>query len=199
MEKLQPLIKHRYWICFGLSVMFVVVGWWMASGAIATETDNRRKAVKESFEKAKQGATDPNQDWVAAAKELNAQDDVEYKSASNILWVRQQNARKWPDMLQNDMKGIGYQKTIANKTTRGKWAAHYRTQMEKLLEIVKPFKPESGEGLVMVDPSRITHKPYESWKYGLPASAEIWNNQEDIWLLQSLLTSIAREIGRAHV
>ncbi len=33
---------------------------------------------------------------------------------------------------------------------------------------------------------------YEKWQINLPSSNEIWSNQEDIWLLKSLLTSIAK-------
>jgi hypothetical protein len=190
MDKLQPLIKHRYWICFALSLVFVVVGWWMASGAIAVEILARKDAVEKSFDKAKQGANDPNQFWVEAAKKENTKDDAAYKSASAQLLQRQKDARSWPDVLANDLKGITYRKDVKDSTTRGRWASIYRDEIEKLLTIVKPFK--NGEGLVVVDTSKITHKPFNSWRTAYPSSTEIWDAQEDIWLLQSLLTSIAR-------
>ncbi len=190
MDKLQPLIKHRYWICFALSLVFVVVGWWMASGAIAVEILARKDAVEKSFDKAKQGANDPNKLWVEAAKKENTKDDAAYKSASAQLLQRQKDARRWPDVLANDLKGITYRKDVKDSTTRGRWASIYRDEIEKLLTIVKPFK--NGEGLVVVDTSKITHKPFNSWRTAYPSSTEIWDAQEDIWLLQSLLTSIAR-------
>lgn len=190
MDKLQPLIKHRYWICFGLSVVFVVVGWWMASGAIAIEIEDRMKKVEESFTKATQGATKPNKSWVEAAKKENEADTQSYDRASKQLLQRQKNARKWPDALVNSMKGITYRQDLKDTTTRARWASIYRDQIEKLLEIVKPFK--EGEGLVLVDTGKISHKPFNSWRTSRPSSTEIWNCQEDIWLLESLLKSIAR-------
>ncbi len=190
MDKLQPLIKHRYWICFGLSVVFVVVGWWMASGAIAIEIDDRMKKVEESFTKATQGAAKPNKSWVDAAKKENESDTQSYDRASKQLLQRQKNARKWPDALANSMKGISYRQDIKDTITRARWASIYRDQIEKLLEIVKPFK--DGEGLVLVDTRKISHKPFNSWLTSRPSSSEIWNCQEDIWLLESLLNSIAR-------
>lgn len=190
MDKLQPLIKHHYWICFVLAVIFVVVGWWTASGAIAVATDERKKSVEESFTKATQNATDPNQSWVDEATKKNAAEDTAYKAASAELWKRQQSARQWPPLLAADMKGIEFGGEIKNTTTRDKWASIYGDEIERLLEIVKPYK--NGEGLVDVNSSRVTHKPYNSWRYGKPTSVEIWENQEDIWLLRSLLTSIAR-------
>lgn len=190
MDKLQPLIKHRYWICFGLSVVFVVVGWWMASGAIALEIEDRMKKVEESFTKATQGATKPNKSWVEAAKKENEADTQSYDRASKQLLQRQKNARKWPDALVNSMKGISYRQDLKDTTTRARWASIYRDQIEQLLQIVKPFK--DGEGLVLVDTNKISHKPFNSWRTSRPSSTEIWNCQEDIWLLESLLKSIAR-------
>lgn len=190
MDKLQPLIKHRYWICFALSVVFVVVGWWMASGAIAIEIEDRMKKVEDSFAKATQGATKPNKLWVDAAKKENEEDTQSYDRASKLLLQRQKNARKWPDALVNSMKGISYRQDLKDTTTRARWASIYRDQIEQLLEIVKPFK--NGEGLVLVDTSKLSHKPFNSWRTSRPSSTEIWNCQEDIWLLESLLKSIAR-------
>jgi hypothetical protein len=190
MDKLQPLIKHRYWICFALSVVFVVVGWWMASGVIAIEIEDRMKKVDESFTKATQGATKPNKAWVDAAKKENEADTQSYDRASKLLLQRQKNARKWPDALVNSMKGISYRQDLKDTTTRARWASIYRDQIEQLLQIVKPFK--NGEGLVLVDTSKISHKPFNSWRTSRPSSTEIWNCQEDIWLLESLLKSIAR-------
>ena len=195
MDKLQPLIKHRYWICFGLSVIFVVVGWWMASGAIATEIENGRKSVEGAFSKAKQGANDPNAKWVEGANERNKVDEGAFTAASTELRERQQNARQWPEAVRDEMKGIAYQGPITNHVSREKWASVYKDEIEALLAIVKPF--EKGEGLVVVTPDRITHKPFDSWRFGPPQSKEIWDSQEDIWLLRSLLTSIASVNGDA--
>ena len=190
MDKLQPLIKHRYWICFAFAVIFVVAGWWMASGAIAVEILARKDSVEKSFDKAKQGGTEPNQTWVEAAKKENEQDSGAYKSASAQLLQRQKDARRWPDVLANDLKGIAYRADIKDSTTRGRWASIYRDEIDRLLSIVKPYK--NGEGLVVVDSSKITHKPFNTWRTKYPSSTEIWDAQEDIWLLQCLLTSIAR-------
>jgi len=190
MDKLQPLIKYQYWICFGLAVIFVVTGWWMASGAIATETAQRKDIVDKAFSAAAQGATEPNEHWVQAAQKQNESANQAYNSASAQLWKRQQNARRWPAEVENELKGVPYQDQIKSSETRAKWASIYKDQIEKLLAIVRPFK--DGEGLVVVDVNNISHRPFNSWRYGPPASPEIWNNQEDIWLLQSILTSIAR-------
>jgi hypothetical protein len=94
------------------------------------------------------------------------------------------------------MKGIAYQEQIQNQLTREKWAANYKDEVESLLEIVKPWK--EGKGLVVVDSNRITHRPYNTWRTKNPQSREIWDAQEDIWLLLRLLTSISTANGTAE-
>ena len=192
MDQLKPLIKHRYWICFGLAVIFTIIGWWVASGNIAEATDTRKASVQDSFTKAKQGGTAPNEKWIEGAKLVNDQNAQAYESSSKSLWLRQKNARIWPDDIASEMKSIAYFDTIPNTVTRGKWGAGYGKQFDEILAIIRPFQRTDGTGLVLVDKQRITHKPYNSWRLKGPLSEEVWKNQEDLWLLKSLLTSLAR-------
>jgi len=197
MDKLQPLIKHRYWIIFAFSVIFVIVGWWMASGAIMAATDARRKSVEESFTKAAQGKSEPNAEWVKAAQSQNDKDEKSKLNASKMLWERQQAARRWPESLAKDFEKVSFQGEVKEVLTRRKWQKAYKTQIESLLEIVKPYDAKTKEGLVVVSINNLDHKPFSKWRYQLPVSTEIWTCQEDIWLMQSLLTSIARVNGEA--
>ncbi len=197
MDKLQPLIKHRFWIIFAFSVIFAIVGWWMASGAILAATDARKKSVEESFSKAAQGKNEPNADWVKVAQERNEKDEKSKLNASKMLWQRQQAARRWPESLAKDFEKVSFQGEIKEVLTRRKWQKAYKTQIESLLEIVNPYDQKTKEGLVVVTINNIDHQPFSKWRYQLPVSTEIWTCQEDIWLMQSLLTSIARVNGEA--
>ena len=192
MEKLQPILKQKYWICFGLSLIFALFGWWNASGDLAARTADRKTSVEGSFSKAGQGASDPNESWVIGGKKENEEDKAAYKTASLQLWKRQQTAREWPEQIRAEMQTIAYFADVPSKETRERWASIYRTQIEDLLKIVQPFKKDTGEGLVVVDANRITRQPYDSWRINKPTSNEIWSNQEDIWLLKALLTSISK-------
>ncbi|MCA9035154.1 MAG: hypothetical protein KDA91_08495 [Planctomycetaceae bacterium] len=192
MDQLKPLIKHHYWICFVLSVIFVVVGWWMASGSLAEATTARKSSIEASFTKAKEGANAPNLKWIEAAKAKNDQDVTAYEKSSRSLWQRQKEVRVWPETIAADMKGIAFGEKIPNVVTRGKWGVGYGKQFDELLEIVDPFDMKDGSGLVLVNKQAITHKPYNTWRNKKPLSDEIWKNQEDLWLLKSLLSSLSR-------
>ena len=192
MEKLQPFLKQKYWICFGLSLIFVLFGWWSAGSDLSAKTAERKTSVEGSFGKAGQGASDPNELWVVGGKKENEEDKGAYKTASLQLWKRQQTAREWPEQIRGEMENISYFADVPSKETRERWGSIYRTQIEDLLKIVQPFKNDTGEGLVMVDANRITKQPYDSWRVNKPTSNEIWSNQEDIWLLKALLNSISK-------
>ena len=193
MEKLKPILKHRYWICFGLALIFVLAGWWNASGDLAAKTTVRKASVDGSFTLADKGKTEPNELWVAGGKKKNEDDSVAYKEASLQLWKRQQTAREWPEQIRDEMKRIEYFAEVNNKETRERWVETYPDQFEDLLEIVQPFQHDTGEGLVLVNPSKITpRQPDNKWQINLPSSNEIWSNQEDIWFLKALLTSISK-------
>ena len=192
MEKLQPFLKQRYWICFGLALIFILVGWWSASGDLAAKTEVRKKSVDDSFSSADKGKTDPNKDWVAGGKKENDLDSGSYKTASLQLWKRQQAAREWPEQIRSEMQKIAYFADVNSKETRERWVSIYEKQIEDLLKIVQPFQPDTGEGLVVVDANRITKQPFNKWQIDYPSSNEIWSNQEDIWLLKALLTSISK-------
>lgn len=197
MDKLQPLIKHRYWIIFSLAVIFVIVGWWLASGAIAAATETRRKSVDESFTKAGQGKNEPNAAWVKVAQDQNTVDEKSKLNAAKMLWERQQQARTWPDSLAKDFQSVAFQGEVKEVQTRRKWKRVYKTQIEELIKIVKPYDAKTKDGLVVVTVNTIDHKPFTKWRYQDPVSAEIWTCQEDIWLMKSLLSSIARANGEA--
>ena len=192
MEKLKPILKQRYWICFGLALIFVLAGWWSASGNLAAKTNERKTSVEASFTEAKKGEADPNALWVAAGNAINEKDSDAYKAASLQLWKRQKAARDWPEQISSQMEKIDYFAEVNSKETRERWASIYEKQIEDLLSIVQPFQPLTGKGLVLVDASRITRQPPGKWRVNLPTSNEIWSNQEDIWLLKALLTSISK-------
>ena len=48
MEKLQPLIKHKYWIIGGAALLMPFIGWWLSTGKVAAETQKRWEELTAS-------------------------------------------------------------------------------------------------------------------------------------------------------
>lgn len=193
MDKLQPIIKHHYWVCFGFAVIFALTGWWMASGSIAEATDQRRSSVNESFTKSEKSQANavPNQRWIDGAKVMNEKDQVAYDHSSRQLWERQKAARVWHPKVAQQMAAIPYFEMIDDTLTRVTWGEYYKTQFEEILKIVQPFDQKEGTGLVLVNPNRISHERFDKWRGKTPLTEEVWRNQEDLWLTKEVLEAIA--------
>ncbi|MFN9977109.1 MAG: hypothetical protein ACK58T_45130, partial [Phycisphaerae bacterium] len=192
MDKLQPLIRHHFWICFVLALIFALTGWWKANAKISEEIEARSKSVADSFSNATKGADAPNKTWSDGAQAINASDRKKYESASKLLWERQKAVRVFDPEIREKMAGIKYMDPIPKVATRGEWGILYEKMFQNVLDVVNPFKPAEGTGLVIFDEKRVTHMPFNTWRLRPPTSDEIWKLQEDMWLLRSLLTSLSR-------
>jgi len=192
MDKLQPLIRHHFWICFVLALIFAMTGWWKANAKISEEIEARSKSVADSFSNATKGADAPNKTWSDGAQAINTSDRKKYESASKLLWERQKAVRVFGPEIREKMAGIKYMDPIPKVATRGEWGILYEKMFLNVLDVVNPFKPAEGTGLVIFDEKRVTHMPFNTWRLRPPTSDEIWKLQEDMWLLRSLLTSLSR-------
>ena len=93
MEKLQPLITHRFWVLFGLALLVPLVSWFLYNGSMQEQIQGREDTLKSEVSKAGQGAKAPNQSWIAGAKKLNELHRAAYDRSAQKLWLDQQNHR----------------------------------------------------------------------------------------------------------
>ena len=190
MEKLQPVLKHIFWILFGLAAMLILIGWWMAKGALSTQIEARKAAVDKAFTDAQVNVSAiPNSNWTDGATKINETHQKAFDESALGLWKEQLDARTYPAAIRDEMSKLKYGSTIEQKRLRDQFAQVYRKYFMDQLRIIKPFI--DGEGLVDVSDAQITQENETRWATKRPTSQEIWNAQEDIWLLGSVFHSIA--------
>ncbi|MCA9048462.1 MAG: hypothetical protein KDA89_07020 [Planctomycetaceae bacterium] len=190
MEKLQPVIKHIFWILFSLAMLLLLIGWWMAKGALSTQIETRKAAVDKAFSDSGVGVgSTPNARWTEAATAINEAHKKDFLKSSEGLWREQLNARTFPASIRHEMESLTFGSTIEKKSLRERYAQLYRSYFLEQLKVIKPFI--DGEGLVDVSQAQITQENEQRWKNKRPTSPEIWNAQEDIWLLGSVFHAIA--------
>ncbi|MCA9083881.1 MAG: hypothetical protein KDA81_07485 [Planctomycetaceae bacterium] len=190
MEKLQPVIKHIFWILFLLATLLIIIGWWMAKGALSTQIETRRSAVDQAFTDAQVNvASVPNSRWTESATVINDAHKKHYDESAMGLWREQLDARTYPASIRDEMNKLKFGSTIEKKSLRERFAQLYRRYFIEQVKIIKPFL--DGEGLVDISNAKITQEDEQRWATKRPTSQEIWNAQEDIWLLGSLFHSIA--------
>lgn len=198
MEKLQPVIKQIFWICFGLALIFLLIGWWSANGALSTEIETRTTAVNKAMTDAGQNVSSvPNNNWTTAASVVNQKHKGDFDTSANGLYQEQLRARVYPRAIRSELSQYKFNSTIPDKALRERFAQLYEAYFNEQFKVIKPY--HDGEGLVDVSNISISAKQDASkWRTRRPTSSEIWKAQEDIWLIRSLLDSIAAVNGSAE-
>jgi len=189
MEKLQPIIKQMFWILFGLALILLLWAWWTASSALSGAIAEGHTKVEASYQGSKQPVDAvPNGRWTDGAIKQNAVHEIAYSDSAVELWKQQLNSRVYPQKISKELSDIEYGGTI-EREVRGEFAKLYRRYFNEQLETIKPFL--QGEGLIEVNYGGITQENENRWRTSPPTSPEIWEAQEDIWLLRSIYDAIA--------
>lgn len=211
MEKLQPLITHRFWVLFGLGILVPLISWFIYNGSINETIEGRRNDVETAFSTAQKGADAPNQNWVKAAEKVNDGHAEQLERASQKLWLDQQDATSmfWPKRMQPYVRTLGYRQPLEGPQSSGAltiYKREYDRQHEtKVLSRITQY--EEGKGLMEVNEPMIHRVPEGAWQGRLPTWTEVWDAQEDAWLVAQLLESLenvnkkagARTIAEAPV
>ena len=192
MEKLQPLITHRFWVLFGLALLVPLVSWFLYNGAMQEQIQGREDVLKSEFSKAGQGAKAPNESWIAGAKKLNELHGAAYDRSAQKLWLDQQNGDSmfWPKRMLPYVKNLSFGQSFEGSDTGGLtiYKTEYERQHEKrVLTQINTYR--DGKGLCEVNTAAIHRVPAGTWN-GLPTWEQVWDAQEDEWLVAQLLKSI---------
>jgi hypothetical protein len=194
MEKLQPLITHRFWVAFGLALLVPFVSWWIYNGSIQETISGRVSTLDSEFNKAKLGADTPNKTWYDGAAKLNEYEQGQYSQAASKLWLDQQNdeAMFWPKRMLSFVRDLEFGQAVeGGRSTEGRtiYQTEYDAQHRKrVLSQIDMYK--DGKGLCEVNTTMVHRVPQATMQTSLPTWKQIWNAQEDEWLIAQLLKSI---------
>ncbi|MBC8115045.1 MAG: hypothetical protein H7062_11740 [Candidatus Saccharimonas sp.] len=186
MERLEPVLKQKFWILLGIGILMTIVGWWMATGTMAATITTRTSEIKAAEGKVPSGEI-PNNGWSEGLSAVNVQQDLAVKSATGVLWQRQRARMTWPETVAEFAWKTGYRKEIA-LPGRENYKRDYEYDWRRVWEVVQPFNRIDGTGIVDFSPSKL---PRQQWGSLAPSSDEMWDAQEDLWLLEGILQSIA--------
>lgn len=202
MDKLKPILAHKFWILFGVVLIMPVVGYYMTKGGLAATIDARRTALDGKEKAIPTGVNAENEQWIDGLKNLNAQQTLRNRLANEQLWKVQLERMRWPDDISAIMKETAYFKapTSADKTSdvQFKFINDYPEEKRRLWQIVDPH--DDGKNQRDSDAKRKVHFALTDlhlindarWSDLPPSLGEIWSAQEDVWLQTELLSSIKR-------
>jgi hypothetical protein len=186
MEALEPVLKQKFWILLGTGILMTFIGWWMATGAMATQTAERKTKIKAAEDSIPKGEV-PNESWTKRLAAINAVQDSSINVTKMSLWKRQQQRMVIPQELDQTVALMG---KFSNED-REVFRDIYTEEVRKVWKMLNPMDID-GSGVVNFSLAAMgkvmNQKP---WPNAAPKSEVIWDILEDLWLLEGLFKSIA--------
>src|SRR5690242_13597408 len=96
MEKLQQVLKYQFWILLAIALILPFVGWYMATGGMATEALARTKSLQDLQKSLNVNNDDPNGEWQRQLSTINAEQEKQSGIAWRALFERQKPFMLWP-------------------------------------------------------------------------------------------------------
>lgn len=190
MDKLKPVIEQKFWIFLGLALILPFVGWYLATSGYAKGVEERESLIESTFGKMQISGNVANQVWVDGADVLVQEEQKKLEVAQKDLWNSQRASMTWPPDVQAYMQNVPYEGVIADQNIREYFSQSYFRQLRELEQRLRPFDYETGEGVLLFDPSSYTQVPANQWQLHAPTSQEMWNAQIDYWLVRAVFDSI---------
>lgn len=202
MDKLQPIIKHHFWIVFLIALALPPVAWWMTTGELAAEISDRTSSLDTTFSGIANGQNAANEDWASGVNDLITVRTDQNRLALDRLWKAQTDLMVWPPNVAKWMDVCPYRGEIDDVRIKQILPDIYRGDYELAVRRVWLIPEPIDDGKTRVDPD-LKQKvvfPYESlpridaakWSALPPTWQEIWNTQEDLWLLSEVLSAVRR-------
>ena len=193
MEKLKPVLEHKFWILLAAVLLLAPVAWWMGTSPLSAEITLRTGALDNTFKTVDGLATQkdvPNEGWTKSLADLNKERTAQINTEIDRLWKAQSKLlvfperfrEKLPDKFQGKLKQFG----------RSFYREHYESERQRVRKIVEPLVA-SGEGKVYFPDAVMIRAPGSPWEGDIsPTDEQVWDAQEDLWLTESLLNSVKR-------
>ncbi len=185
MDKLKPLIEHHFWILFFVVLLLPVIGWWPTANGLREETEKQISTIDSAFSAIPAGSQ-ANESWSKGLNKIAERAEEQNQEERVFLWDRQWKMMTWPNSILKKNLPDEYREVI-NLTSRNVYKGVYDLEVERVWKTADPFDYETGKGTVLLDLETV---PRETFGKLTPTSEELWDAQEDLWLLESLFKSI---------
>ena len=83
MERLEPVLKQKFWILLGVAILMTFIGWWMATSEMKAAITKRKDEIENSFKSVPSG-TIPNESW---SKRLAVVNTAQVRVGSSVAVI----------------------------------------------------------------------------------------------------------------
>ncbi len=190
MDKLEPLLKNRFWILLVPLLGMNLWGYFSANGALKAATKSRVETLDKVKSGIPAGSTDPNEVYTTELKNRNELLEKYVNQELLDLWKHQQTRMVWPPRVASDIPKI-YLSEIKSNKVRYTYQTDYPDVVRKLHESVEPFVANK-RGITWTPKVDFPVELIPRMKIGTLTidSKQMWQAQEDIWVTQFILDAI---------
>jgi hypothetical protein len=190
MDKLEPILKHRFWILLGLVAPLTIFGYYSANAALKEATEKREGEIDALFNKVPSGS-EPTPRWTQGMSQINSHFEQDVNTEIVGIYERQQARMTWPASMQKYLPAK-YRDPFVNEAGVV-YANLYADLIRDLHGRIEPvtISPQgkiSGSGKVLFEEKLIPRATFAG-RLSIP-SEMIWDAQEDIWYLELLFDAI---------
>jgi hypothetical protein len=223
MDQLKVVLAYKFWILGVIAVLVPPVGWWLGTGTLAEEYTKDEKVIQQDKETVKTLTKDTNYantHWIDSAKSINRKAGLLVEESHQKLYDHQRGVMKWHPMIQEQLTGskAKYRGDVPVNLRRI-YAFYYDPEWQAVRNIIEPFNLNTGDGKIVIASeqdlatntasttgSTIRRAPVSEWKNSMPpAAAQMWDEQEDLWLLRCVFDAIKKvnegstDIGNSRI
>jgi hypothetical protein len=213
MDQLKVILEHRFWVLTALAVLIPPMGWWLSIGDMATKTESRTKAinlkVKAINDLSKDLSRAANPDWIKGATDVNIKLAARVDETQKRLFEHQRPAMVWHPLVKKELdasqvkyrggESVPAPNPQAFLRAKQRFMSRYADMWRSdVYQVVEPFDVVTADrGKVLCSNQdgapQITRAPAELWlQRQMVSTQEMWDAQEDLWLLHALMKAIAQ-------
>ncbi len=210
MDKLQPILAHKFWMLFVTVLIVAVLGWSSGTGALTDGIEGEKTKLEGSFKKIDglaSTAGEKNDAWIDELTKINASMSSRTRVAASQLWDGQKQLKTWPIRIARRAPEFFCLEDVTTvlespggnaNVIRTFYKLDYERELDRVWMLVEPEGAPQGPRKVRFPRRNLPTPARYPWQSVDPSIEEIYSAQEDLWLVSSLLTAI-REVNSGTV
>jgi hypothetical protein len=205
-EYLRLAVKYRFWIAVGIAALLPLIGFFIASGPIQAEEQQKASTIKSSFDNVKKfesrAATPVNGQYKPAVDKETALLKKDVDTSWRKLYERQAPLLTWPDEVADTIPiwTRKYPEELAPNVVRDAVTAYietYEPYVESVYRSFNPFDAVTGKGIIAAPPKEALLQPAVFTLTTPPSLGKVWAAQERLWVQGTVLDVLAKVNERA--
>ena len=210
MDKLQPILAHKFWMLFVTVLIVAVLGWSSGTGSLTEGIEGEKTKLEVSFKKIDglaSTAGEKNDAWIDELTKINASMSSRTRVAASQLWDGQKQWKTWPIRIARRAPEFFCLEDVTTvlespggnaNVIRTFYKLDYERELDRVWMLVEPEGAPQGPRKVRFPRRNLPTPARYPWGSVDPSVEEIYSAQEDLWLVSSLLTAI-REVNSGTV